>query len=62
MERRHENAAAVASITAYAAQHGVLLLSAGTFGNVVRFLPSLAITDEQLRDALTVLEDALAQL
>jgi len=56
------NAAAVASITAYAAQHGVLLLSAGTFGNVVRFLPSLAITDEQLRDALTVLEDALAQL
>ena len=56
------NAAAVASITAYAAQHGVLLLSAGTFGNVVRFLPSLAITDEQLRDAISVLEDALAQL
>jgi 4-aminobutyrate aminotransferase/(S)-3-amino-2-methylpropionate transaminase len=56
------NAAAVASITAYAAQHGVLLLSAGTFGNVVRFLPSLAITDEQLRDALTVLEEALAAL
>ena len=56
------NAAAVASITAYAAQHGVLLLSAGTFGNVVRFLPSLAISDELLRDALTVLEEALAQL
>jgi len=54
------NAAAVASITAFAAQHGVLLLSAGTFGNVVRFLPSLAITDEQLRDALGVLEEALA--
>jgi len=56
------NAAAVASITAFAAQHGVLLLSAGTFGNVVRFLPSLAITDEQLRDALGVLEEALAAL
>ena len=56
------NAAAVASITAYAAQHGVLLLSAGTFGNVVRFLPSLAISDELLRDALTVLEEALAAL
>jgi 4-aminobutyrate aminotransferase/(S)-3-amino-2-methylpropionate transaminase len=56
------NAAAVASITAFAAQHGVLLLSAGTYGNVVRFLPSLAITDEQLRDALGVLEEALAAL
>jgi len=56
------NAAAVASITAFAAQNGVLLLSAGTFGNVVRFLPSLAITDEQLRDALGVLEEALAAL
>jgi len=56
------NAAAVASITAYAAQHGVLLLSAGTYGNVVRFLPSLAISDELLRDALTVLDEALAQL
>ena len=56
------NPAAVAAITAYAAQHGVLLLSAGTFGNVVRFLPSLAISDELLRDALTVLDDALATL
>ena len=56
------NAAAVASITAYAAQNGVLLLSAGTFSNVVRFLPSLAISDELLRDALTVLEEALAAL
>jgi 4-aminobutyrate aminotransferase / (S)-3-amino-2-methylpropionate transaminase / 5-aminovalerate transaminase len=56
------NAAAVAAVTAYAAQNGVLLLSAGTFGNVVRFLPSLAISDELLLDALTVLEDALAQL
>jgi 4-aminobutyrate aminotransferase / (S)-3-amino-2-methylpropionate transaminase / 5-aminovalerate transaminase len=53
------NAAAVSAITAYAAQHGVLLLSAGTFGNVVRFLPSLAITDDQLRDALVVLAEAL---
>jgi len=56
------NPAAVAAITAYAAQHGVLLLSAGTFGNVVRFLPSLAISDELLRDALSVLDDALASL
>jgi 4-aminobutyrate aminotransferase/(S)-3-amino-2-methylpropionate transaminase len=56
------NPAAVAAITAYAAQHGVLLLSAGTYGNVIRFLPSLAISDELLREALGVLDEALATL
>jgi 4-aminobutyrate aminotransferase-like enzyme len=29
---------------------------------VLRFLPSLAITDDMLRDALGVLDDALAAL
>jgi 4-aminobutyrate aminotransferase/(S)-3-amino-2-methylpropionate transaminase len=56
------NPAAVAAVTAYAAQHAVLLLNAGTWGNVIRFLPSLAITDEQLRDAIGVLEDAFRSL
>jgi 4-aminobutyrate aminotransferase / (S)-3-amino-2-methylpropionate transaminase / 5-aminovalerate transaminase len=56
------NAAAVAAVTSFAAQHGVLLLSAGTFGNVVRFLPSLAITDDLLHDAIGVLSDALDAL
>lgn len=54
--------AAVQRISAYAGQHGVLLLSAGTYGNVIRFLPSLAITDEQLDDAVSVLREALADL
>jgi 4-aminobutyrate aminotransferase/(S)-3-amino-2-methylpropionate transaminase len=48
------------AIAAYAAQQGVLVLTAGTYGNVIRFLPSLAITEEQLRDALGVIADALA--
>ena len=56
------NPAAVAAITSYAAQHGVLLLSAGTYGNVIRFLPSLAISDDLLRDALVVLDGAFASL
>jgi 4-aminobutyrate aminotransferase/(S)-3-amino-2-methylpropionate transaminase len=56
------NPAAVAALTAFAAQHGVLLLNAGTWGNVIRFLPSLAISDEQLRDAIGVLEDAFRAL
>jgi 4-aminobutyrate aminotransferase/(S)-3-amino-2-methylpropionate transaminase len=59
----HEpNADAVNAITAYAAQHGVLVLNAGTYGNVIRFLPSLAISDELLRDAIGVLDEALAAL
>ena len=56
------NTAALAAIVAYSAQHGVLFLTAGTYGNVLRFLPSLAISDELLRDAIGVLGDALAAL
>lgn len=56
------NPAAVSAITAFAAQNGVLLLSAGTYGNIIRFLPSLAISDELLREALQVIDDALATL
>src|SRR4051812_33837353 len=56
------NAAAVRHIADFAAQHGVLILSAGTWGNVIRFLPSLVITDEQLDDAVSVLREALAAL
>jgi 4-aminobutyrate aminotransferase/(S)-3-amino-2-methylpropionate transaminase len=59
---KEPNAAVVASVAAYAAQHGVLLLTAGTYGNVLRFLPSLAITDELLRDAISVIDDAFAAL
>jgi 4-aminobutyrate aminotransferase/(S)-3-amino-2-methylpropionate transaminase len=50
------------NVTAFAAQQGVLILTAGTYGNVLRFLPSLAITDAQLADAVTVLEAAFASL
>jgi 4-aminobutyrate aminotransferase/(S)-3-amino-2-methylpropionate transaminase len=59
----HEpNAAAVSAIASYAAQQGVVVLTAGTYGNVLRFLPSLAISDELISDALSVLDDALASL
>ena len=40
----------------------VLVLNAGTYGNVIRFLPPLAISDTLLHDALGVLEQALASL
>jgi 4-aminobutyrate aminotransferase/(S)-3-amino-2-methylpropionate transaminase len=39
---------------------GVLVLTAGSYGNVLRFLPPLAINDDLLDDALSVLEKAFA--
>ena len=56
------NAAAVSAISTYAGQHGVLLLTAGTYGNVLRFLPSLALSDALIIDALSVIDDAMAAL
>ena len=56
------NPEAVTKIVAFGAQHGLLLLSAGTYGNVLRFLPSVKISDALLEDALTVLDEALASL
>jgi 4-aminobutyrate aminotransferase / (S)-3-amino-2-methylpropionate transaminase / 5-aminovalerate transaminase len=49
----------VSAVAAGAAQQGVLVLTAGTYGNVLRFLPPLVITDEQLRDAVDVIESLL---
>ncbi|MEN2737656.1 4-aminobutyrate--2-oxoglutarate transaminase [Microbacterium sp. X-17] len=56
------NPEAVSAIIAYAAQQGILFLNAGTYGNVLRFLPSLAVSDELIADALSVLDDAFAAL
>ena len=56
------NAAAVKRIADFAGANGVLLLTAGTWGNVLRFLPSLAITDEQLDDAVAVIREGFASL
>jgi len=53
------NPAAVAKAVAHCAQNGVLVLNAGTHANVIRFLPPLAITNEQLLEALGVLEEGL---
>ena len=53
------NGAAMASVIAHCQKNGVLVLSAGTYGNVIRFLPPVVISDELLLDALSVLEEGL---
>ncbi|MED0679543.1 4-aminobutyrate--2-oxoglutarate transaminase [Aneurinibacillus thermoaerophilus] len=41
--------------------NGLIGLSAGIFGNVLRFLPPLVITDEHLEKGLHILEQAIAK-
>ena len=55
-------AGAAALVAEYAAQHGVLLLTAGSDSNVIRFLPTLTTTDEQLDVAMDVIDRALETL
>lgn len=59
---RTPNSAVVDAVVKYSHTNGVLILNAGTFGNVIRFLPSLAISDELINEALDVVEQAIAAL
>jgi 4-aminobutyrate aminotransferase / (S)-3-amino-2-methylpropionate transaminase / 5-aminovalerate transaminase len=56
------NAAAVKAVVAACAREGVVVLSCGTYGNVLRLLPSLSIAEALLDDGLAVLESAVHAL
>ncbi|HTY71466.1 MAG TPA: 4-aminobutyrate--2-oxoglutarate transaminase [Actinomycetes bacterium] len=49
-------------VAAFCHSEGVLVLTAGTYGNVLRFLPPLVIGEDLLREALGVLEKAFASV
>ncbi|MBT2585367.1 4-aminobutyrate--2-oxoglutarate transaminase [Arthrobacter sp. ISL-95] len=51
-------AALTSAIARKAGQDGVLVLTCGTYGNVLRFLPPLSISDDLLREGLQVVADA----
>jgi 4-aminobutyrate aminotransferase/(S)-3-amino-2-methylpropionate transaminase len=40
-------------------EEGVIVLTAGTYGNVIRLLPPLTIDEGLLEDGLDVLEEAI---
>ncbi|MBV8073087.1 MAG: 4-aminobutyrate--2-oxoglutarate transaminase [Acidobacteriaceae bacterium] len=46
-------------ITRYCYEHGVILVTAGSYGNVIRLLMPLVITDAEFDEALDVIEAAL---
>jgi 4-aminobutyrate aminotransferase/(S)-3-amino-2-methylpropionate transaminase len=54
------NAKLTGEIAAACHQQGLITLTAGTFGNVLRFLPPLVIGDDLLQEGLDILESAFA--
>ena len=54
--------AAVVAVAGACHRAGLLVLSAGTYGNVLRFLPPLVIGEDLLEEGLDLLENAFAAL
>jgi 4-aminobutyrate aminotransferase/(S)-3-amino-2-methylpropionate transaminase len=49
-------------VAQYCYEHGLVTMTAGSYGNVIRLLMPLVITDGEMEEALDVLEEALAQV
>ena len=61
-ESREPAKAETEQVLRHCYEHGLILISAGTYGNVVRLLVPLVVTDEQFDEGLDVLEGALASV
>jgi 4-aminobutyrate aminotransferase/(S)-3-amino-2-methylpropionate transaminase len=59
LELTEQNGDAAKAVTTAAREKGLVLLSCGLYGNVIRLLPPLSATDEELERGLGILEDAL---
>jgi len=49
-------------IAQFCYEHGLVTITAGSYGNVIRLLMPIVITDAQMGEALDVLEAALASV
>ena len=56
------DAASTKALAKYCYEHGLILVTAGTYGNVIRILMPLVLTDEQMGEGLDVMEAGLAFL
>ncbi|MCR2810379.1 MULTISPECIES: 4-aminobutyrate--2-oxoglutarate transaminase [unclassified Microbacterium] len=56
------DAALTAAIAKHCIANGVIVLTCGTYGNVIRFLPPLSISDELLGEGMDVVASALRDL
>jgi len=53
---------ATKKVARYCYEHGLITITAGTYGNVMRILVPLTVTDAQFDEGLDVLESALAHV
>ena len=58
---KEPNTAAMNNIVKYCQQQGVLILTAGTYSNVIRLLPPLVMPEALLREALAILDEAISK-
>jgi 4-aminobutyrate aminotransferase/(S)-3-amino-2-methylpropionate transaminase len=56
------DAASTAAVAAFCHAAGLVVLTCGTYGNVLRFLPPLVIGEDLLEEGLSILDDAFASL
>ncbi|GAB3489287.1 4-aminobutyrate--2-oxoglutarate transaminase [Nocardiopsis coralliicola] len=56
------NTGDLGAVVRYCHERGLILLTAGTYGNVIRMLPPLVIDDALLDEGLDLLDEAFAQL
>jgi 4-aminobutyrate aminotransferase/(S)-3-amino-2-methylpropionate transaminase len=49
-------------LTSFCLEKGLILLSCGSYGNIIRILAPFVITDEQLERGLAIMEEGLAAL
>jgi 4-aminobutyrate aminotransferase / (S)-3-amino-2-methylpropionate transaminase / 5-aminovalerate transaminase len=59
LDKREPAAEETKQVTQYCYEHGLITISAGSYGNVIRLLMPLVITDDQMDEGLDVLEGAL---
>src|SRR5207247_6667933 len=58
LELEAKSAKEARRVTVAARQQGLLLLSCGLYGNVIRLLPPLTVTDEELERGLSILDSS----
>ena len=57
----HPDPAAAKAVQKACLAAGLMLLTCGTYDNVIRWIPPLVVTESQLREALEIFTCALAE-
>jgi 4-aminobutyrate aminotransferase/(S)-3-amino-2-methylpropionate transaminase len=61
-DNEQPNTALTQAIIGKAAEHGLILLACGFYGNVIRFLPALTMSDDIANEGLDQFEKLFAQV